>query len=242
MRRVARLLLGVAALALVASAIVYGPTLLRLLPGFEVRRVEITGTKLLAPQEVLAASGITAGESVWEAAAVWEAALESHPVIQSAEVSRRLPGTLRLRIAEKIPVAYVMEEVLAPVTAAGERLPFRPAAEAPDLPIVRSEVGDEVPLRLLEEAQRLALIDSDLLAEVSEIVATEEDGRVLLLRHREAEIVVPAGVTLDRLMELRAVLSDLKGRLERVDGGVPHIDLRFADQVIVRLPSSVQKL
>ena len=241
MRKLVRLLLAVVVLASIGGAIVYGPTLLRLLPGFEVRRVEITGTKLLAPQEVLAASGITAVESVWEKAAVWEAALESHPVIQAAEVSRRLPGTLRLRIEEKVPVAYLMDEVLAPVTAAGERLPFHPAVAAPDLPIVRSQDGGEVPLRLLEEAERLALLDPDLLAEVSEIVATQEDGQVLLLRHREAEIVVPVGVALDRLMELRAVLADLKGRLERIDGGAPHVDLRFADQVIVRLPSSVQK-
>lgn len=241
MRRFIRLLLGIAVLGIVIGAVLYGPALLRRLPGFEVRRVEIVGAKLLAPQEVLAAAGITEEGSIWEAAAVWEAALEAHPVIQAAEVSRRLPGTLRLQIEEKVPVAYLIEEVLAPVTAAGERLPFHPAVAAPDLPIVRSRAGDEVPVVVLEETDRLARLDPDLLAEVSEIIAMQEDGSVLLLRHREAEIVLPAGVSMDRLMELRAVLSDLKGRIERVDGVITQVDLRFADQVIVRLPSSVQK-
>lgn len=245
MRKAYRVVLGLGVVASVAAGILAAPRVLPALPGFEVRRVEISGTKLLAPQEVLRSAGIRDGQSVWESSEGWEAALERHPVVAEAAVSRRLPGTLRLVVQEKQPVAYVADGALTPVTAAGERLPVDPTRAVADLPIARGPEGmdgGDVPPLLLSEAERLARMDPSLFAEVSEIRAQDAEGSVFLLRHREADIVIPAGAQADRLVELRSVLADLDGRAEGLDaGGVARIDLRFADQVVVRLPSSVQK-
>lgn len=227
----------------VTGAVLAAPRVLPAVPGFEVRRVEVTGTRLLDPGEVLRTSGIQRGQSVWDDPVAWETALERHAVIASAEVTRRLPATLRVAVEEERPVAYLADGVLTPVTAAGAALPVDPAVSAPDLPIVRLAAGaDSIPRAVLAEVERLARMDSELMAEVSEIRPRGDDGVVLLLRHREADIVIPAGAPAERLVELRAVLADIDRRGGRGDAAeVAQVDLRFADQVVVRLPPSLQK-
>ena len=96
MRRIHRVLLGLGIATAAGGGVLAAPRVLPAVPGFDVRRVEVSGTTLLDPQEVLRSSGIRLGQSVWEDVAVWEAALERHAVIESAHVTRRLPGTLRL--------------------------------------------------------------------------------------------------------------------------------------------------
>lgn len=240
-RRLRRLLLLGLALGIVLLAIGVGPRALRALPGFGVRTVEVTGTRLLAPQEVLRAAEIRAGQSVWDDPAGWERALESHPVIESARVTRRLPGTLRVRVEEKQAVAYVEEGSLQPVTASGERLPIDPTRAPADLPIARGAEGRPVPPAVLAETERLARVDPGLLLEVSEIRSVDAERGVIELRHRQADIILPIGVPTGRLADLRAVLADLDRKVASGDvRDVALVDLRFADQVVVRLPSSVE--
>src|SRR5690606_20200885 len=129
-RRPIRILLIGAAVAAALGGIFAAPRVLPALPGFEVRRVELRGGEWLSPLEVLQASGIRADQSVWDDPAQWEAALERHAVIANATVSRRLPGTLRVELVENEPVAYLVDDVLVPVSASGERLPIDPTRVA----------------------------------------------------------------------------------------------------------------
>ncbi|HLL83075.1 MAG TPA: hypothetical protein VK420_10505, partial [Longimicrobium sp.] len=76
-RRTRRIALAAAGIA-AASSPFWSPPLLRVTPGFDTRRVEVSGTRLLAPHEVLAASGVKIGGSVWTDPAGWEAALRRH--------------------------------------------------------------------------------------------------------------------------------------------------------------------
>ena len=222
----------------------WGPGVMRRIEWFDVRRVEVSGTRLLAPHAVLAAAEIRRGQSVWDDAAGWEAALRAHPAIAEARVTRQLPATLRVRVEEKRPVAFVEAEALQPATAAGELLPVDPSRSAVDLPIVRGAWKDEakrkVALRLLEEVGRLGELDPGLFSEVSEVRAGATGSGVVVLSHRLAEILVPAGLESARLAELRAVLGELEGRASAAQGAGPpfRVDLRFRDQIVVRPLSS----
>lgn len=238
-----------AALALLGAAAVasplWGPRVLREIPWFAVRRVEISGTRLLAPHQVLAASGVESGRNLWAEVAGVEAALRAHPAVASATVTRRLPHTLRIRIEEKRPIAYVESGVLSPVTVGGEILPVEPARL--DLPVIRGDWGRATPAQrsaLLAETDRLARTDPALLAHVSEIRGSGEQLELLVLTHALAEITLPVGVTPQRLAQLRAVLEDLERRVPlAVPGSDPapaaRVDLRYEEQIVVRLPSSV---
>ena len=233
--------LGAAAL----SSPLWGPRVLREIPWFEVRRVEISGTRLVAPHQALAASGVERGRNLWAELGEVEAALSAHPAIEGAVVRRRLPHTLRIRIEEKRPIAYVEAGALSPVTSRGEILPVEPARL--DLPVIRGDWSKATPaLRgaLLAETERLARTDPALLAHVSEIRGVGKTLEHLVLTHSLAEITLPVGVTPERLAQLRAVLEDLERRLPAAvaeDGPASsaRVDLRYEEQIVVRLPSSV---
>jgi cell division protein FtsQ len=246
MKRRARRIALAAAAAVAVSSPFWGPPLLRVAPGFETRRVEVSGTRLLAPHEVLAASGVRIGGSVWTDPAGWEAALRRHPVVAEAEVTRRLPNTLRIRVTEKRPAALVQAGTLRPVTAEGEVLPVDPARVPLDLPLVRAPVKPDArgripagPVRaLLAEAGRLGELDPALMARVSEVRPDASGALRLVLSAPAAEVLLPAGADDARLVRLRAALADLERRIP-ADSSQRRIrvDARWEDQIVVRLPA-----
>jgi cell division protein FtsQ len=235
------LLIVVAAGALAAP--VWGEIALRGVSWFGVERVEISGTRYLAPHEVLTSSGIHTGQNLWDDPAGWEAALREHPVIADARITRRLPRTLRVRIEEKRPVAFLEAGTLQPVSSSGELLPIDPTRAPVDLPIIQAPKTptDSTTLRMLAETDRLSRLDPALFAEVSEIRSRDAAG-TLVLRHRIAEIILPHGVEAMQLTQLRSVLLDLERRLEGSGStpskDLPRVDLRYGDQIVVRLSST----
>lgn len=245
MRPVLRWTVAAAVGGCMVAGAVWGPSTLRRVDWFDVRSVEISGTRLLAPHEVLAVAGVAEGQSLWEDPEIWERPLREHGGIATVRISRRIPGTLRIRIQEKQPVAYVESGTLRLATAAGELLPVDPGRRPMDLPIVRADWSDSaqaiVARRLLDLAGRLEAMDPALLAEVSEIRATRTGAPGAVLTHRIGEIVISEATDAVRLAELRAVISDLEtraaasGRATRA----ARVDLRYDDQVVVRFPSSV---
>src|SRR5690606_13374138 len=71
---------GVALVAAGATALAADlPRLLRRLEFFRIERVEVVGTRYMAPHEVLALSGITAESSLFDDADTWRAALHARP-------------------------------------------------------------------------------------------------------------------------------------------------------------------
>ena len=123
MRRAYRIVLGGLAAAGGAALIVATPRVLPKLPGFEVTTVEVSGTRMLQPGEVLRSSGIRADQSVWDDPETWERALERHPVVESAQVTRRLPGTLRVQVREKEPATWEWVQAFMAATEDPMRCP-----------------------------------------------------------------------------------------------------------------------
>lgn len=238
MRRVRRLVLG-ATLPVVLSAPLWGPRVLERTPWFRVRRVEVAGARMVAPHDVLAASEIRLGESVWREPGPWTAALRRHPGIEDARVVRRLPGTLRIEVAEKRPVGLVEAGALRPVTSRGEVLPVDPARVPLDLPLIRAE-GARV-RSLAAEVGRLGQLDPGLFARVSEVSWEGKETLLLTLAAPDARVLVPAGAASSRLRQLRAALDEIERRApSSADGAGPvRIDLRFREQVVVRFPPRV---
>jgi len=243
-----RLRWGLAAAGLIvvgSSSVLWGPEALSRISWFDVQRVEVAGNRYLAPHDVLSASGVQAGQSVWDDATAWESALRSHPGIAEARVVRRLPATLRVRIQEKKPVAYVLDRSLLPATAAGEIFPLDPSSAALDLPIVHGPWADSAAAiqtrAILAEMGRLEELDPGLISDISEVRAASGQPGVLLLSHRLGQILLPIGASSGRLAELRAVLVDLDRRdPARPENRRPaQVDVRYEAQIVVRLQSSV---
>ncbi len=121
----------------VGSAAWWGPLALRPFSFFAVRKVELLGVRYLAPESVVAALGLRRDASVWDRLGVLSDRVRSLQGVVEVDVSRRLPGTLRVRIREEEPVALASGEAgLVPVGASGRPLPYDLVRRSVDVPVV----------------------------------------------------------------------------------------------------------
>ena len=226
-RRWRLVLVGIVVLLVVASPL-WGPPTLRRLAFFRVRKVEILGARFTPPGELLDRLKVDTTHSVWDPIAPLEARLRSHPSIERVSITRRLPGTLVVRVSERRPVALLNGPGgLRAVDERGTRLPLDPARTPIDAPILTAAPRDTMVYHLLGTMQREA---PALYAKLSSIHVAGADEIVLQI----ADLPVRAmtSVTLARLGDIDPVERDLARRQLRP----AEIDLRYRDQVIARLP------
>lgn len=197
------------------------PRLMRAMDFFAIRRVEVTGARYLSAAEVVAAMGIPDGASVVDPLAPWQAGIAGMPGVREVAVSRRLPGTIRVRIVEAEPVALAQRDGrLTLVDARGESLPFDPTRVPPDLPVVEGNgVAGVVALVKLVDPRFFGELESG--TRVRNHVVLEAGSRRLLLR---------TDASVEEVQNMAAVANDLAatGRAWR------ELDGRFAGQVLVR--------
>ena len=224
MRRIKLALAGIVVLLVLGSPF-WGPLLLRRMAFFHVRRIEILGTRYLAPSDILDRLHVDTTFSVWDATAPLERRLESDPEIEHAVIDRKLPGTLVVQVTERTPVALVPANGGFRVyDARGIPLPIDPARVTIDAPVLMQR--DTALLRLLG-AMRDRM--PSLYSQVTTIQRVA--GRELLIQLPTQPVRTMQDVTLDRLADIEPVEADLLHKQLRV----AEIDLRFRDQVIARL-------
>ena len=218
------------------------PLALQRVDAFAVRRVAVVGTRYLAAEDAVAASGITRADNVFEKSARWEKRLLRHPLVAAVRIDRQLPGTVVLRVTESEPIALVAMPDLRPVDARGRVLPIAPT-HALDLPViggvqraVKGRIADAHARAVIAALARLRAAEPELVARVSEAHATDGTAMRLALRNPlHAEVLLPlAGDSLSP-RQVRLALADLTAR-----GELPvlrRVDARYTDQVVVSLLS-----
>jgi len=206
---------------------------------FAVRDVEVRGLVYASSDEVIAFLDLAPEATVWGDTEEWARRVERHPMVTAARVRRRPPGTLLLEVEERRPVALAATPLLEPVDRLGTRLPVDPAETRLDLPLLatprpfpRARLLPEPGRHLAAEVGRLMEADTAFLQRVSEV--SWLDPRTVRARWSEpaVEFVFGVGTPPQRIREGLIVLLDA---LQRDPGHAPQvIDLRFADQVVVR--------
>jgi len=193
---------------------------------FHARKVEIDGTRYIAPDQIISRMKIDTAASIWDDAGVWERRIGSHPQVREVRISRRLPGTLVVHITEVPPVAFVSTAAgLAPYDAAGRPLPIDPTAVDLDLPLLNAR--DVAALKLL------GAVRQDAPALFARISAVRRLPRGELALHMDSLSVLAArDLSAARLSDILPVERDLARRGQRA----VELDLRYRDQVIARLP------
>ncbi len=195
---------------------------LRSIEFFRVRRVELVNARFAQAEFIARALDIPRGMSIFDPLEPLRRRAAALPGFDQVTVSRRLPGVIRVRVVERHPVAFVMNEgILRMVDAAGRILPWDPTRVPADLPVVR---GDPV---ITEALARVQSADPALFQEVLG-ARTVDFGVALELADRR--ILVRREVTPPELQAMRAVATDL------ADRGVNYreIDCRYSGRVIVR--------
>ena len=211
---------------------------------FRVDEVEVRGLRFLSDDVVVELLGLTPATTVWGEKSVWTERLLAHPLIKNARVTRRVPGGLLIDVTERTPIALAPTPTLEPIDAEGHRLPLDPAEYRLDLPVIHTTRMPPRGSRLFPEDVRL------LAAEVEHLMASDTvflqlvssvawDGRgSVVARWTEPPVtfLLPPHASPARLREGLGALADAVAKApDRVPAA---IDLRFADQVVVRRTSS----
>lgn len=163
--------------------------------------------------------------------------------IARAEVERRLPRGVRVRIGERQPVLLVHHGVPWEIDSAGVLLAPLQAGVVADVPVLAGPRFERVPAgtqvdgvqveRGLRWIQTLSRRELQLAGRVSEIDVGEplQTGLTLMNGTRVLAPAWPPSVR--RLSALRVVLADL----DRQGTAADEVDVRFEHQVIVRPPA-----
>jgi cell division protein FtsQ len=204
-------------------------------------RIEVAGQRYLDAAGVARIAGLAPGQDLLalDCRRVRQALL-LHPRIERAEVSRRWPRGVRVRIRERTPVMLVRRGLPWEVDSAGVLLPPLGAGVAADVPLLAGASFENVApgTRLSVPAVRRGLAwvramserDIQLAGAVSEVDVSDPDATGLLMMNG-TRVLTPAWPPETRMLSaLRVVLADL----ERRGTVAREVDVRFRDQVIVR--------
>jgi cell division septal protein FtsQ len=204
-------------------AAIAAPGFLQRLDYFRVRRVEIAGLQYLAPAKVIAALGLESNATVFDDLAAAGRRLAALPGVISAEVMRRLPGTLEIQVVEAVPVALAPRSGgMALLDSSGNVLPFDPAVSAPDLPVAAT--ADRRIARVLARVQKH---DPLMFGRVRTAWRVRDD---VLLDVDGRRFWFGPAVTAEDIRAVMAVAQDLA----RQGRNYQELDGRYAGQVIVR--------
>ncbi|MGH7704080.1 MAG: cell division protein FtsQ/DivIB, partial [Gemmatimonadales bacterium] len=216
----------VAVMVLLPALWFSAPRLLRRLDFFRLRRVEILGLENGSTEAVLDVLRIPPGASLFDDLEPIRRRAGTLPGVSHLEVSRRLPGTLRIEVSEMAPVGLVPAgDALRLMDARGRILPFDPTLAAPDLPVV--PVADSAVAGVLGHARDA---DPGLFARVSSAWRAQDD---VILEAGGRRLWFRPDAPVEVIRAVEAVAQDLarKGRLYQ------ELDGRFAGQVVVRGPA-----
>lgn len=222
MRRPA--LLFVAASALILSGVLLAPLALRQVGFFRVRRVELVGTRYLSPEQLLGQLGLRADQNLFDDTGEIARRAEQVAGVVSARVERRVPGTLRIVVVERVPLAFAPTPTgLAALDADGRALPYDPAATGLELPLVPR--ADSLVLGALA---RVRAADSTLYQEVE--AAQRGPAGSVMLDLGDRRVVLRGQPTLEDVRAVAAV------RRQLATSGRPYteLDARFAGWVVAR--------
>jgi hypothetical protein len=244
MRRDVRILLATAAFG---AAMSWGgrlPAAFEDLEMFRVEDVEVRGLRYLEEAEVVALLDLEPETSVWTDKSRWHDRVAAHPLVKSVRVGRRLPDGLLITVTERTPIALGPTPTLEPMDSEGRRLPLDPAEFRLDLPVIHTarrpprgsrHFPAEV-RKLAAEVEYLMATDTSFLQLVSSVSLTKGGAVAVRWTEPDVEFLLPPRAAPARLREGLSALADAAAR-ER-EGMPDAIDLRFADQVVVRRTSN----
>ncbi len=203
---------------------------------FRVTDFRLEGASFLTLEQAVATLDVPEDASIWDDTGGLEMALEAHPLVRDARIGRRPPGTLVLKVSERVPVALVPSPMLEPVDVTGSRLPIDPAFHRLDLPVIRpwtegtSGVTPEQLRGLALEVVRIADADPEFFGMLSDVSRDERGAVVVRAGNPPVTFRYRAPLAAQRLKEGLHALEDASQR----GGAAPStIDLRYVDQVVV---------
>ena len=221
MRRQSLWLLIAAGLALTVFAT---PLLLRYVSFFRVRQIELVGAHYHSPDWLLEALEIEPDQNLFAGKRRIERRAIELPSVMRVKIERKLPGTLKIVVAELQPVAFLTTPTgLAVLDADANHMGYDPAVAGFDLPFV--EEPDSVLLLALASVRSA----DPVLFEQVDAASRWRDGTVVL-QLGQKQVLLGGIPTASQIETLRAVRSHIAATGRSYN----QLDARFEDQIVAR--------
>jgi cell division protein FtsQ len=192
-------------------------------PELSLRSITVEGESRLSESEVLGAAGVNLGDNVFERSETEITnALLDHPWIAEAHVTRRLPGTLRITIRERVAALVVLLEEPYLVSDEGAVFKTLEPGDPVDLPVVtgidRTRFFGERAFRTQVLASILGLFaEWDALGlgrrePIGEVHVEPDDSLTLFVGDDGTEVRLGHGPYRTNVERFRRVLDELASR------------------------------
>jgi cell division septal protein FtsQ len=167
----------------------------------------------------------------------------SHYFLKDVVVERDLPSTIRITVTERTPIAMINTGELRYLDPEGIVLPHSVSGELFDLPLI-SGIPSDVPPKVgaalthadIQEALTILssarLVNKEMFHLISEVRLRNGGDIVLYTADGSIPILFGRGHAASKLVRLESLWSEVVR--ERGSRSVQYIDIRFADQIVVR--------
>lgn len=207
-------------------------------------RVVVNGCDVLPASDVVMTAGVPVGTPLSDVNLLEvRRRLMSEPFIREAIINREYPDIIRIRVAERTPVASLNCGQLLYVDTAGVLLPPARASARLDLPVISGIAGlqnsaagqvcsNEDLFEALSIVRLAATIDSGMMHFISEINMNKGGDIDLFPADANVRIVLGRGDIGRKLVVLQAFWHTFIGSMNPEQD--EYIDLRFDDEVVVK--------
>lgn len=211
----------------------HGFQILRNSDVFILRDVEVTGIKKTSPEEIEALVFASQKNTLKVDLKQIKLRLESHPWIQSAILWRELPGTIRVHILERKPVAIVSTGNLYLVDSDGHVIQtLEKSSEFSSLPVITgiTEISNEVQIRASLNFVETVSRDPVIFQQVSEFHYYDNHNTILYLKGYSFGLLVSK----DDILPMIKKFADYSTFMKDHFSNQKLIDLRYEGQIIVK--------
>jgi cell division protein FtsQ len=199
---------------------------------FAVRKIEIAGAVHTPRAAIDAVTQRYAGLNLFQIdIARVQRDLGTLPWIARIDIEKKLPDTLRITIAERVPLALVQSgSALRYVDQQGVTFAeLSPSVGDDDLPLITDAAGPEL-ARTIALIRDLRARDPLAFARISEVRPVAPEGFALFDRQLGASLYANRADLSQKLRHLDAILAAEQLR----PGSIEYADLRFDDRIVIK--------
>ncbi len=217
----------------------WGPMVLRQLPAFGVEETRVLGTRFVSVDAIEKLAALDAEASVWDDMRAVEEAVATHPLVQSARISRSGLHRLDIHVHEVEPIAIAATPVLVPFDASGQRIPIDLSDHFVDLPVLlgaeMSESGrvePEAARRALAVLAQLSDVNVGFTSRISSLrpLGDEAVEFILLPESPVKRVILPFRDAVRAFWRVESAVG-----MAEIQNPVISADARFRGEVVIRM-------
>ncbi len=210
---------------------------------FLLQSVDVRGNRILGKEDILKNIKFKSPIRLTDVQlSVIEKKIMKNPYLRSVIVYRKYPSTLEIEVEERSPIAYVSGKKVWMIDDEGVLLAQLKGNRALVLPVIthvgsfNENVGHPIENEKLQRAvwflSTVKTVDKDFYYKINSVDYTEQKGMVVYLVHHPFPFYFGNDLNIRQIEYIQAILGKLKR--DRLVSNIQYVDLRFANQVIVK--------